>query len=274
MIGLENFESLSFKEIKENLDIIKSSYKGEINENTYNLIAGIKFDKRKNVSMAAEKLLKFIHNYNSEIQRVNQLYEFDKSYGEFDFVAGVDEVGRGPLAGPIVAASVILDLKSIGNRNIILGIKDSKKLLPKVREELAEIIKSKAICWNICEIPNTFIDSKGIAWCNNEVLKNASENLRIKPKLVISDGYPIKGINIRNGFVIKGDSKSASVGCASIIAKVYRDKIMEEYSKLYPYYGFENNSGYGTSDHISAIKKYGVTEIHRMSFLNNILNSL
>jgi len=274
MNGLENYKDLSYKEIKDILDTIKSSYLGEINPNTFNLIIQIKSDKRKNVSAAAERLIKFINNYNLEIKRVLKLYEFDKSYGKFEFISGVDEVGRGPLAGPIVAASVILDLKSIDTKDIILGINDSKKLIPKVREELAEIIKSKAICWSICEISNTNIDSKGIAWCNNEVLKNSAENSRVRPGLVISDGYPIKGMNIRNEFVIKGDSKSASVGCASIIAKVYRDKIMCEFSKRYKEYGFENNSGYGTAEHISAIKKYGATEIHRMSFLRNILGSL
>jgi len=266
-------ENLSFKEIKDRLDIIKSEYNGDNYQAINNLIISINSDKRKNVRNAAEKLSKFINNYSLEIARVQNLYKFDKSFGEYNFIAGVDEVGRGPLAGPIVGASVILDLSSINSKDIILGINDSKKLPPNVREELAEIIKSKAICYNIHEISNTCIDSKGIAWCNNEVLKLASEKLAKKPELVISDGYPIKGMDIHNEFVIKGDAKSASIACASIIAKVYRDKIMKEYSHIYKNYGFENNSGYGTSEHIDAIKRHGVTKIHRKSFLNNILNA-
>jgi ribonuclease HII len=273
MDSLKDFESLSCKDIKYIFDLIKSNYKGEIDKGIYDFIIQIKSDKRKNVSTSALGLLKFLHNYDVEISRVQHLYEFDKSFGEFDFVAGVDEVGRGPLAGPIVGASVILDSNSIKNKDIILGIKDSKKLLPNIREELTEIIKSKALCWNIHELSNTCIDNKGIAWCNNEVLKNAAEKSALKPQLVISDGYAVKGINIRNEFVIKGDAKSASIACASIIAKVYRDKIMRGFSHIYENYGFEKNSGYGTAEHIAAIKKYGLTEIHRKSFLTNIMNT-
>ena len=120
-------------------------------------------------------------------------------------MAGVDEVGRGPLAGPIVSAAVMLDLTA-NSRDIILGIKDSKKLSLKQREELSEIIKAKALCFSIAALDNEEIDNKGIAWCNNEIFKLASKSLKLTPQLVLSDGYSIKNFNIRNEFAIKGDS--------------------------------------------------------------------
>lgn len=261
-------ENLSYKDIKAKIDVVKekSSYK-----DAQELIHKLKDDQRKNVISAVNTLVKFIEKRNLEIERVTRLYEFDDSFGNFSFKAGVDEVGRGTLAGPIVAAAVILNPDALKKNDIILGIKDSKKLSAKLREELSEIIKSKALCWNICEISNKVIDRNGIAWCNNEVLKNASEMLEIRPDFIISDGYAIKGTKIENKFVIKGDSKSASVACASIIAKVYRDNLMKEFSKTYSSYGFENNAGYGTAEHVEAIRKYGITDIHRLSFLSNIL---
>jgi len=238
------------------------------------LISSLQTDNRTNVKNSAELLLKHMSRYDAEIIRVLGLYRFDRSYGNYGIIAGVDEVGRGPLAGPIVAAAVVLDENAVKSRDIILGIKDSKKLSPHVREELAEIIKNKALCYNIHELSNDDIDEKGISWCNNEVLKNAAVNLSLKPQLVISDGYPIKGIGIRNEFAIKGDSKSASIACASIVAKVYRDNLMKDYSFLYPEYGFVSNSGYGTKEHVDAIIRCGVTKIHRKSFLSGIMNHL
>lgn len=263
-------ENSSFKEIKDEIAKVKSNYSLDKENSALSLIETLKGDKRKNVVTAALGLLRYIEKHNAEILRVTTLYEFDMSF-RHNYIAGCDEVGRGPLAGPIVAASVILDPRSLKNKDIILGINDSKKLSISLRQELSEIIKSKALSVNIFELSNKEIDKKGIAWCNNEVLKNASENLSVKPDFIISDGYPIKGTAIKNQFVIKGDSKSAAVACASIIAKVYRDNLMISYSKIYKNYGFENNAGYGTAEHLEGIRKYGVTDIHRMSFLNNIL---
>jgi ribonuclease HII len=180
-------------------------------------------------------------------------------------------VGRGPLAGPIVAASVILNLNYLHDRDLILGIKDSKKLSAKAREHLSDIIKSCAVSYSISELDNGSIDNYGISWCNNEVFKIAVSNLKVNPSLILSDGYAIKNISIRNEFVIKGDEKSASIACASIIAKVYRDNLMKQYAEVYPQYGFGENAGYGTEYHIEALKKYGPCKIHRMCFLKNIL---
>ncbi|HEY5575351.1 MAG TPA: ribonuclease HII [Clostridiaceae bacterium] len=271
--SLENLESLNVKAIKGFLDIIKSEYRGSFNAELADLIGCMQSDGRNAVNSAAVSLSRQLSAYDAEFARVIRLYEFDGNYGDYSYVAGVDEVGRGPLAGPIVAASVILDIFSAKNKDIILGINDSKKLAPNLREELADIIKNKAISFNIHQCSNEDIDLKGISWCNNEVLRNAAENLSIKPQLVISDGYPIKGIGIRNEFAVKGDSKSACIACASIVAKVYRDSLMKEYDAIYPNYGFASNSGYGSMEHIEAIKRYGATEIHRKSFLSNILGN-
>jgi ribonuclease HII len=271
LAGLECLERLRVKEIKDFIDVIKSDYCGEYKAELQELSAAMEADGRSAVAAASASLSKHLCGHEAEVSRVLKLYDFDGTFGESGIVAGVDEVGRGPLAGPIVAASVILDRKSLEARDIILGINDSKKLAPHLREELAGIIRSRALCFCIHQCSNQEIDTKGISWCNNEVLKKAAENLTLRPRLVLSDGYPVKGISIRNEFAVKGDSKSASIACASILAKVYRDGLMKEYGERYPEYGFETNSGYGSKEHIEALREHGPTEIHRMSFLTNIL---
>jgi len=268
-----NFSILTYSKIKEYIDIIKDDFKNfQIHEEKlHEIINLLECDTRSNVQKLASQLTNLVKSRITEIDRVQKMYNFDKQYLANGYIAGVDEVGRGPLAGPIVAASVILDLNTSSDRDLLLGIKDSKKLTSKSREELSKFIKDKAISYKISLLDNTDIDTKGISWCNNEAFKIAVGELSVKPDLVLSDGYPIKNFNIPNEYVIKGDEKSASIACASIIAKVYRDNLMKEYAKLYPYYSFEVNSGYGTKDHIEAIKTYGPSKIHRLYFLKNIL---
>ena len=154
---------------------------------------------------------------------------------------------------------------------MILGLNDSKKVPAKKREELAKIIKEKAIAYYIAVSSNEEIDEKGIAYANNKVFLEACTSLKCKPDLVLSDGYLVKNLNIDNKYVIKGDTKSASIAAASIVAKVYRDNLMKEYGEKYPGYYFEENAGYGTSKHIEKIKEIGPCDIHRKSFLKNIL---
>ncbi|SHJ42653.1 RNase HII [Hathewaya proteolytica DSM 3090] len=222
-------------------------------------------DKRTGVIKIHSMILKRKLDFENEILRVNGLYNFDKKYN-VRYLAGVDEVGRGPLAGPIVAAAVLLDLEKV-----ICYINDSKKIVESKRRQLSNLIKDSAISYNIVEISNEGIDAKGIGYCNNEVFIKAVEGLSISPDLILTDGYSIKNYDkIKNEFVIKGDTKSASIACASIIAKVYRDDLMKKYHEKYPQYGFDKNVGYGTSEHINAIKKYGSTDIHRKSFLTRI----
>ncbi len=264
-----DIKSLKFKEIKEIVDTINIEEKAnseELNE----IIKILLNDSRKNVTSLGNKLERAKNKTLEEFDRVKAMYEFDKSFGDYHIIAGVDEVGRGPLAGPIVSCAVILDNRDINN-NIILGLNDSKKIPQKKREELAEIIKEKALAYYIAVSSNEEIDSKGIAYSNNKVFLEACTSLKVKPDLVLSDGYLVKNLNIDNKHVIKGDTKSAAIAAASIVAKVYRDNLMAQYSKEYPGYYFEENSGYGTTKHIEGIKKLGPCKIHRMSFLKNIL---
>jgi ribonuclease HII len=267
----KQISDMKFSEINKIVKKLKSLY-FDVTLKTYEkLIYDLAKDKRKNVRNLSQSLSRFIENTKNEISRVKNMYEFDKSCGNCIYVAGADEVGRGPLAGPIAGAAVVLDLNFKEDRELILGIKDSKQLSKKKREEISKIIKEKAISYNIAVINNNEIDDRGIAWCNNEVLKRAVVGLKVPVNLVLSDGYAVNNLNIDNKFIIKGDCKSASIAAASIIAKVYRDNIMAEYSKIYPQYNFSSNSGYGTKEHIDAIKKYGICKLHRRSFLKNII---
>lgn len=269
----QNIEVISFSAINEMINSIKAEISsGNLDfEYLIDVCYVLKKDNRKNVQSLGDKTLRSIDKQKNELLRVTNMYNFDKSFGDFKFIAGVDEVGRGPLAGPIVSAAVILDQDTINSKDIILGINDSKKLSSKVREELASIIKEKALAYSISALDHNMIDTNGIAWCNNEVFKIAIKGLKVTPDLVLSDGYPIKNFNINNVHVIKGDTKSASIACASIIAKVYRDKLMKELGNKYINYNFAGNAGYGTEEHIRAIKEYGPCKIHRMSFLKNII---
>lgn len=266
----QDLTKYSFKVIKESVEGVKIN-KDSIK--TLKLMEKILLnDSRKNVIGLGSKLGKSIEKYIKEQKRVESMYKFDKAFLEKGFIAGVDEVGRGPLAGPIVACAVILDLNDLDD--IILDINDSKLLSRQKREELDKIIRKKAISFCIAEINNKIIDEKGIGYANNKIFIDACNGLSKKPDLVLSDGYLIKNFNIDNKHIIKGDRKSASIACASILAKVYRDNIMRNYHKKYPNYDFENNVGYGTKNHLDGIKNHGITPIHRKSFLKNIINNL
>ncbi|MFU0823898.1 MAG: ribonuclease HII [Clostridium sp.] len=272
MINIDKLQidKMKSEEVKKYVSYILKEENGDLNY--IELVNNLKNDSRKTIQKLGDIVYKNFENRKNEILRVKNMYDFDRSFGVQGYVAGADEVGRGPLAGPIVASSVILNLNYENDKDLILKINDSKKLSPDTRKELSYIIKEKAVSYCISELDNLEIDNKGIAWCNNEVLKRATMNLKVQPTLVLSDGYSIKNCNIKNEFIIKGDAKSASIACASIIAKVYRDDLMKEYAALYPEYGFEKNAGYGTKTHIEAIRKFGYTPIHRKSFLKNILS--
>ncbi|AWZ48686.1 ribonuclease HII [Hathewaya limosa] len=266
MLDISQINSLSIKKIKELCSKYENNIKDFCDDEEFNRVLTIlKQDERKGVQDTYKKLFRLKDHYIKELNRVQKLYDFDKSFN-VRYIAGVDEVGRGPLAGPIVAAAVILDLNLV-----IEYINDSKKIVEEKREELSEIIKRCAIDYNISEMSNEEIDSKGIGFCNNQIFIKAVEGLKIKPDLVLSDGYLIKNWNaIENKHVIKGDAKSASIACASIIAKVYRDALMKEYSEQYHQYNFKKNVGYGTQEHVSAIRKYGICPIHRKTFLTKL----
>lgn len=266
---IDDISKLSFKLIKEEINNINLQEIYKSND-FHKLVDILTSDSRKNVTSLGIKLKRDREKLENEKKRIKSMYDFDKSFGDYEVVAGVDEVGRGPLAGPIVSCAVVLDLNAL-EEDFILELNDSKKLSEKKREELSVIIKEKALAYKIAYRTSNEIDEKGIGVCNNEIFLEACNSLDIKPRLVLSDGYAVKGLNIDNKAVIKGDTKSASIAAASIVAKVYRDNLMKEYAEKYPYYGFEANVGYGSSKHIEAIKKHGPCEIHRRSFLNNIL---
>lgn len=177
------------------------------------------------------------------------------------YVCGVDEVGRGPLAGPVVCAAVVMPLD-----DIIEGVDDSKKIAPKKRALLAEKIAEKAIAHAICRIEPQIIDEINILEATKLCMKNAVESLEIKPDFVLVDGNMTLDIDISQEYIIKGDYYSYSIGAASIIAKVFRDKLMEEYDKIYPEYAFAENKGYGTKKHIEGIIRAGICPVHRKSF--------
>ena len=182
------------------------------------------------------------------------------------YIAGVDEVGRGPLAGPVVCAAVIMPLDDEG---IIVGVDDSKKLSAKKRETLAEEIKKRALAYTIVEVSEKEIDEINILEATKLGMKKALETLSIAPETVLTDGNMTLNIDFPQRSIIQGDALSYSIGAASIIAKVYRDKMMDEYAKTYPQYAFDSNKGYGTAAHIKAIKEYGLCPIHRRTFTKN-----
>ncbi len=196
----------------------------------------------------------------------NKFFQFDLSYDQP--VAGVDEVGRGPLAGPVVAAAVIIDINNIPD-----GINDSKKLSKKNRLEISNEIIKYSIC-SIAEASVEEIDAINILQASLLAMNRAIEGLAKKPRTILVDGKFKPKTNLPTHTIIKGDGKSLSIAASSIIAKVYRDNLMTGLSKKYPEYLWEKNAGYGTKQHLLAIKKCGVTPIHRKSFkpIHNILN--
>ena len=190
-------------------------------------------------------------------------YERELLSKGYKLIAGVDEVGRGPLAGPVVCASCIMPLD-----DIIEGVDDSKKISEKKREVLASLIKEKAICYSIKEISPEEIDKINILEAVKKCMTEAVLGLKIKPDITIVDGVDI-GLKINAKYLIKGDSLSYTVGCASILAKAYRDNLMVDYAKIYPDYGFEKHKGYGTKVHIEKIKEIGPCKLHRKTFIKN-----
>ena len=182
-------------------------------------------------------------------------------------IVGVDEVGRGPLAGPVVAAAVIMPLE---DGEIIEGVDDSKKVSPKKRELIAEKIREKAIAYSIIRIEPNVIDEINILQATRLAMKQAVENLPVNADMVLTDGNMTLDITPPQRSIVKGDALSYSIGAASILAKVYRDNLMKEYAEEYPYYAFEKNRGYGTAAHIQGIMEHGLCPIHRRTFTKKL----
>ena len=201
-----------------------------------------------------------------EKERMQALFAYEREYASYPYICGIDEVGRGPLAGPVVAAAVILPKDCD-----ILYINDSKKLSEKKREMLYDEIMSKAVAVGIGMAGPERIDEINILQATYEAMREAVSKLDPQPDLMLNDAVKIPGIDIPQVSIIKGDAKSASIGAASIIAKVTRDRMMVEYDSIFPEYGFAANKGYGTAVHIAALKELGPTPIHRRSFIGNFI---
>jgi len=181
-------------------------------------------------------------------------------------IAGVDEAGRGPLAGPVFAAAVIMDAGKY-----ISEIKDSKKLTPKMRDKLFDYITENAVAYSVCCVDEGEIDRINILNATYKAMAAAVEQLSVRPDFVLIDGNSVKGISAPHKCIVKGDAKSYSIAAASIMAKVSRDRFITEYDKLYPEYNFKKHKGYGTAEHIAAIVKYGLSPIHRKSFTKKFI---
>ena len=205
-----------------------------------------------------------------ELERLTILKQIEEEiYNKEDvkYICGIDEAGRGPLAGPVVVASVIMPKDSM-----IEGVNDSKKVSEKKREKLYEEITNTAIAWEVGIIDQREIDEINILNATKKGLTNSLKELEIKPDLILVDALTnIDTLGIPYRSIIKGDAKSYSIAAASIIAKVTRDRIMRQWDELYPEYGFEKHKGYGTKMHIDAIKEYGPCPLHRKSFIKNFI---
>ncbi len=213
--------------------------------------------------MAAKKLTP-----EEEMQRIMDMYSIEnqkRNEGK-TYIAGVDEAGRGPLAGPVYAAAVILPKDCF-----IAGLNDSKKLSEKKREELYDVIIEKALAYSIFSVDEKRIDEINILNATYDAMNGAVNSLKLTPDYVLIDGNRTQGMNIEHETVVKGDAKSASIAAASILAKVARDRYISEIAKEYPLYHFEKHKGYGTVLHTEAILKYGPSPIHRRTFLKKLL---
>ena len=224
-------------------------------------------DERAGVRKLVEKYRKLRQDYEKELERLDEMMRYERNYPSCSAIAGIDEAGRGPLAGPVVAAAVILP-----KDRPILYVNDSKKLSEKKREELFDVIMEEAEAVGVGIASEKRIDEINILNATKEAMATAVKKLQIAPDLLLIDAVRLTDVPIRQVPIIKGDAKSASIAAASIIAKVTRDRLMREYDALYPEYGFRQHKGYGSAEHIAAILKYGPCPLHRRSFLTGILS--
>ena len=245
-------------------DALKSA---ESEEAILDFIKAFSDDERAGVKKLVETATKRLDALYKEIARIDTMKKYEKEYENLGYLCGIDEVGRGPLAGPVYAAAVILPKDCD-----ILYLNDSKKLSEKKREELYDVIMEKAVAVGIGSSTCERIDEINILQATYEAMTKAVNSLSVKPGGLLIDAVHIPQLEeYKQISIIKGDAKSVSIAAASIVAKVTRDHVMKDYAKEYPEYGFDSNKGYGSADHISAIKKYGPCPIHRRSFIGNFV---
>ena len=223
-------------------------------------------DERVSVQKMLDSAHKRIAAYEKELLRIDKLKEYERKYAEYTYICGIDEVGRGPLAGPVVAGAVIFAPECD-----ILYINDSKQLSEKKREELYDVIMENAVAVGIGMASPQRIDEINILQATYEAMREAISKLDPVPQILLNDAVTIPQVTIPQVPIIKGDAKSVSIAAASIVAKVTRDRMMVEYDKTMPEYGFASNKGYGAAAHIEALKKYGPSPIHRATFIKNFV---
>ncbi len=222
-------------------------------------------DTRSGVQSLVKGACRKLEALEKEKQRLQEMRKYEEEYKEYAYICGIDEAGRGPLAGPVVAGAVILPKDCE-----ILYLNDSKQLSEKRREELYDIIMEKAVATGLGYVGPERIDEINILQATYEAMRQAIGKLEVRPDLLLNDAVTIPQAGIRQVPIIKGDAKSVSIAAASIIAKVSRDRLMAQYDQVFPEYGFASHKGYGAQAHLEALKKYGPTPIHRRSFLKNM----
>ena len=254
------------KEKQKSISKIREEFEAASMEKLPSLYQEYQEDLRAGVRSLIEKYRKKEAALGKEKARTEQMKFYEKQSESRGYVCGIDEVGRGPLAGPVVAGAVILPRDCQ-----ILYLNDSKKLTAKKREELYDVIMDQAVAVGIGHVSPARIDEINILQATYEAMREAISKLPIQPDVLLNDAVTIPGVNIYQVPIIKGDGKSVSIAAASIIAKVTRDRLMVEYDREIPGYGFASNKGYGSEQHIEALKKYGPSPIHRKTFLTHFL---
>lgn len=247
---------------------IKAMFEQASMEESARFIDDFSGDERAGVVRIVNKYRKKLEAYQAELARTEVMKVYENKYSRYSCICGIDEVGRGPLAGPVCAGAVILP-KDVQ----ILYLNDSKKLTAKKREELYNVILEKAVAVKTAFISHEIIDEINILQATYEAMRTAIKNLSVTPDILLNDAVTIPNVDsdMIQVPIIQGDAKSISIAAASIVAKVERDRLMQEYDSLYPEYGFASNKGYGSREHIEAIKKYGPCPIHRLSFLKGLI---
>ncbi len=247
---------------------IRAELKAAADEQLEAFIARHEQDSRSGVCALVSQASKRREKLAAEIARTEAMMVYERKYADYAWLCGIDEVGRGPLAGPVVAAAVILP-----RDERILYLNDSKKLTAKKREELYDIILEKAVAVGIGMRSPQRIDEINILQATYEAMREAIGKLNPGPDLLLNDAVTIPEVDLPQVPIIGGDGKSVSIAAASIVAKVTRDRLMVEYDKLMPEYGFASNKGYGSAAHIQALQTYGPTPIHRRSFIGNFVSA-
>jgi len=227
------------------------------------ILTCLESDKRSGIQQLIKSCRRKLLNNQAKERALFELTKYERNLQAkgFNLVAGVDEAGRGALAGPLIAAAVILP-KEAG----LYGLRDSKQLSPEQREVLFDKIIDLAISWQVFSVEHSDIDKYGIQWANLRALEQAVLTLRPPADFVLSDAFAINTLEIPNLAIIKGDTLSLSIAAASVVAKVTRDRIMCDYHEVFPEYGFDRHKGYGTQHHLEAMAKHGISEIHRKCF--------